>query len=353
MITATFGAGGAYAKLSDAIVALLPSGSAWANDYEFVQVGNCVQGTTGVSFGSRLYMNGHTLTIKNNNPHNGNPNTGYTITGSSNWEIPGSSGTIFTGIINFNDLNLAFSSGTLNFTDLYSSSAITQTTYINRCIVKGSGIATRGNPLKIISSKITAFTCTHHAPVANPIIIENSTIAGLADANNTENLVIRNTFASQWMDVGGCLGYNNASVYAAPAGGWAAGSSGNIYGIVLANEVKSTDPTNDEWLFLKNSYGDGGVLAKSGMLPLYVTEDIAGLAIPDSNGYYPIGCHRCLLSEKSVPKSSIMAMSGNNLYSIGRKDQFGDDVESLLITNNEGNTNSDGTERFVDVLINS
>ena len=85
-------------------------------------------------------------------------------------------------------------------------------------------------------------------------------------------------------------GYNNAtSDGTAQSVSWKNGNDGEQINIAPVNEFKSVVSTSADFLKLKDNHV--GVLGKYGIAPTYAKTDIAGNAIPDAQGYHPIGCH--------------------------------------------------------------
>ena len=306
MITITFGFGGVYSKLSDALAAALPPAyENWETDYEFVQVGYCFE-TSACTVLYTKYLNGHSITIRSDTPHNGDPTAGHLFYSEVGAVLQfwggGQSGAYILRDMNI-QINYSGVSNTAIFTFAnVGGSDMASSVIIERCIIIDYGskaqqvIANGGGEIYILGCKLRSsskacYANSRYAPV-EPVIIECTTCDGSIDPALFANHIFRDCYATNFARCTNALGYTNRSEDAMPT--FLAGSSDNVGSIVPANEFKSTTYTDAEWMFLKDSLL--GTLGSAGTIPVYVSQDIAGNAIPNK-GNYPVGCH---ISETSV-----------------------------------------------------
>ena len=115
--------------------------------------------------------------------------------------------------------------------------------------------------------------------------------------------------------------YNNASNDTSVTTiNWRTGSSGNIGGIVVADEFQSTIVTNPYYYFLKDDFSE--ILAYSGIAPTLISSDISNRALPDINGDYPIGCHRSEITDFYVNLADAAAAGDGSIVTPFNKTQW-------------------------------
>jgi hypothetical protein len=325
LISRTVGSGGDHANWGAAI-AYLVAQSPFADDYDFLQISDTVEGTQPTTYPN---FNGHTVTIRNASPHGGDPTAGYKCTATINESACVRLRPTGSGFIEVKDLNIQFNCGGGGPVGVYVSGGgpdqfVHDIIAVNEQLT-GYGVYNEGYGSTPSTDWITWNVITKgwdygiyaSALYNNPMWINNCTALGSeiygiyisaasAGVGRVQNCIAESTGPAFGPVTGQqyVIAENNASNDAtADDGNWKAGSANNNTSIVLANELDSTDPTNADFAKVKA----GGVCEAGGLAPLITqnTLGIRGNARPHS-GSYSIGADEY---ETAAPPSSSSSSS--------------------------------------------
>lgn len=291
-IMMTVGDGGDFATWGAAIL-YLGSISPLNDDYEFVQISD----TTEVSYSlPTIDINGHTVICRNASPHNGNPKAGYKCYSSGS-----SAAAVYlkpdgTGMVEVKDLNIQFNSTvgpngvvfdnvSSSYVDVHVHDIIARN---QQTAGQGIKVSSGGSPnpsTEWLIWNVETYGWNrglYTLPLyVNVQVIENSVflsggadsiyIAGGAGSQGLIQNCVADSFGG--FNLNTVIGNNNASVDAtAQDANWKSGSSGNVTGIILANEFVTTNPADANFVRVKS----GGSLDDGGIAP-WITENVTGI----------------------------------------------------------------------------
>lgn len=293
-VVRTVGQGGNYANWPAAMAAL-QSFSPLLDDYEFVQVSNISENSSGPNFSCDL--NGHSVVLRSTQPHQGDPTKGYKVTSSVsgvrsigvNVNTTGGAGSF-----EIKDLHFEYSSG-----EGYPITIVTDITPIKIHDILATSSGLLGNGIAVQTPTGGAEAPTVHlwnlvtynfeygirCIVGSDAVLRIENCTAYKDAAGTSiNLSVElgtptpylvNCFAKDFSgSLGVCIGLNNTSE-GISASNFGPGSSGNrVYGSSTAWDqfasLVRTDPN-----FMKIL--DTGLDYNDGYLPLGIPENVAGI----------------------------------------------------------------------------
>jgi hypothetical protein len=248
-------------------------------------------------------LNGHTLTITSNLYHNGNPLGGYLWdwTASAFNRMVLAASTNGNGTLIFKGLNIRVNAAAIAV--YFNENIPGRTLIFDDCIINGGTYTFSSNSVaagtstvlniqrcKFSGASVNNFSAGSYQPFDTMVFENNDFMNGVS---NNFGGIWRNNFATGFQGSTGtnaglnnATGYRNKSVATMSDAGWGAGTN-NAGGKVAANEFVSTDITNPHFLQLAPlcTFYTGGIA------PTLFSTDIAGYAIPDLIGDYPIGPH--------------------------------------------------------------
>jgi len=261
-------------------MAALSAASPLADDYTIMQTSSTVE--TETSWANSVDLNGHTVVCGNASPHNGDPTQGYkatSVTASVCIIYENVSG---AGSFEIKDLQLACNCSGSPY-GIYLNKSGGSDIFVHDCIVTNAQAAGSGIFTDLLSDApasehqvwncVTAGWSAAHtfylAYLANHVLENCSSSGTIRLLGTTATGAVVESCVAAHFEFGGApsiaQGFNNASVDATAANAnWAAGSAGNLTGVVLLDEFETV--TIGEALFFKVQAG--GVLANGGAGPL-------------------------------------------------------------------------------------
>jgi hypothetical protein len=293
----TVGAAGTYATWGDAIAALAAA-SPLADDYTIMQTSDTVE--TATSFVNSVDLNGHTVVCGNASPHNGDPTQGYKATSITAGVCILYVNLSGAGSFEVKDLQCACNCSGAPY-GIYLNKTGGSDIFVHDCIATNAQAAGSGIFTDILSdapaSEHQVWNCatagwnvshTFYLSYLANHVLENCSSQGTIRLLGTTatGAVVQSCVAAHF-EFGGApsiaQGFNNASVDATAANAnWAAGSAGNLTGVVLLDEFETV--TIGEALFFKVQ--SGGVCENGGASPLIAANTEGNRGTPRPHGAY-------------------------------------------------------------------